>query len=317
MTAVLGYGGHRVRPEHYEPDRVPPELARLSGTPDTLAPGSPGKVGVLDLGFAHTGSRTELVRHYQKAPLQIMRPLYYDPWRPDLPITYLMSTGAGIMQGDRLRTDLGFGPGSSGHLTTSAYTKALRMEHDYAVAQVNLWVEDGAYVEYLPDPLIAFAGARLFQRIRVTLAESATLIIGDTLIAGRLAGGERHRYTVLALDLEVSRPDGLPVLVDRMRLDPAAAQGPAVLDGRGLVATLTVLTPDVPAEEVADLLRAALAPLAGAELATGVSVLPGDTGAWLRVVGDDPVLVARARTLAWQAARLRLTGRPAPTIRKS
>ncbi|MEK8225312.1 hypothetical protein NKG05_03025 [Oerskovia sp. M15] len=66
---------------------------RHSSTPDTLATGSPGKVGLLELEFGKNERGTELVHHYQKSPLQIMRPLYYDPLRPDMPYTYLMSTG--------------------------------------------------------------------------------------------------------------------------------------------------------------------------------------------------------------------------------
>lgn len=313
-----GYGGPRLRPEHYEPARVPPEVARYSGVPDTLPTGSPGKVGLLELGFARTARATELVRHYQKSPLQIMHPLYLDPLRPDLPSTYLMSTGGGILQGDRLRTDLAFGPGTSAHVTTSAYTKVLRMEHDYAVAQVNVDVADDAYVEYLPDPVIAFTDARLYQRTCVTLADSATLVTGETLVAGRLARGERHRYGVLAADFEVRRPDGALVAVDRVRLTPDEGRtgGLAVLDDRDVLGMLYVLTPLAPAAELTDLLHATLAP-ASAGLALGVSALPGDTGAWVRILGDDPVAVARAHLLAWRALRLRLTGLPAPAVRKS
>lgn len=90
----VGYGGRQLRPAHYEPDRVPHEVARYSGMPDTLATGSPGKVGLLGVEFARRGRGTELVGQYQKWPLQIIHPLYDDQARPDLPYTYLMSTEA-------------------------------------------------------------------------------------------------------------------------------------------------------------------------------------------------------------------------------
>lgn len=316
------YGGHRLRPAYYEPERVPPEVAGFSGTPDTLPTGSPGKVGLLELGFARTARATELVQHYQKSPLQIMRPLYYDPLRPDMPYTYLMSTGGGVIQGDRLRTDLTFGPGTSAYVTTSAFTKVLRMEHDYAVAQVHLDVGEDAYTEYLPDPVIAFTDARLYQRTRVTLAPSATLVVADTLVAGRLARGERHRYGALAADLEVVRPGGDLVAVDRVRLVPGAGTapgGPAVLGGHDVLGTLCVLTPLAPVAELRDLLRAALAPVCGpgSGVVAGVSTLPGDSGVWVRLLGDRTADVSRATDLAWRALRLRLTGKPAPIVRKT
>ena len=313
------YGGHRLDPKYYQPDRVPREIALLAGVPDTLPTGSPGKVGLLELEFGRNERGTELVGHYQKSPLQIMRPLYYDLARPDMPYTYLMSTGAGVMQGDRLRTDLVFGDDTSAYLTTAAYTKVLRMEHDYAVAQTNLDLGADAYVEYLPDPVIAFEGARLYQRTRVTLAPTATLIAGETLIAGRLARDERHRYTALASDFEVRRPDGAMVALDRVRLTPVDEDtgGLAVLADHDVLSMLYVFTRRATVSEIGGLLHDVLAPAAEEGVIFGVSALPGDTGVWVRMLGDDTRAILRATTIAWGALRLLLTGREAPTIRKS
>ena len=191
---------------------------------------------MLELAFEVRGapgrSRTELVHHYQKAPLQIMRPLYFDEARPDLPYTYLMTTGGGVLHGDRHRTDLSFGPGTSAHLTTQAHTKLYRMDHGYATALVNVDVGPAAHVEIVPDPVIPYAGSRYYQRTRVTLDPTATFVYGETLFAGRLSRGERHEYDAYATDLEVTRPDGTPLLVDRVRLTPDRRRGLAVLDDR-------------------------------------------------------------------------------------
>src|SRR6478609_7569165 len=93
----------RLTADHYNPVRVPPDVAALASVPDTLAPGSPAKVGILDLAFAVRGGRTELVERYQKTPLQIMRPLWIDPEQPGMSYVYLMATGGGIAQADRYR----------------------------------------------------------------------------------------------------------------------------------------------------------------------------------------------------------------------
>lgn len=324
---AVHHGGPRLQPAHFEPDRVPPEVARYgtdAGTSaaGTLAVGSPGKVGVLELDFELRGPsgrrRTELVHHYQKTPLQIMRPLYFDEARPDMPFTYVMTTGGGVLHGDRQRSDLRFGPGTSAHVTTQAHTKVHRMEHGYASAIVNLDIADDAYVEHLPDPLIPYAGARFYQHTHVVLAESATVLLGETLYAGRLSRGERNAYDVFASDLEVVRPDGRPVMIDRFRLEPRAGRlgGLAVLDDRDIVATLYVLTALQPARAVADRLHEAMGATIVDDTRFGVSVLPGDSGAWLRMVGDDTVTMARAWTAAWGAAHELLTGTPAPHIRK-
>lgn len=316
-------GGYRLEPGFYEPARVPAEVLRYAGVPPSLPVGSPGKVGVLQLAFAQNGGRTELTRHYQKSPLQIMRPLYYNTLRPDMAYTYLMSTGGGILQGDRLRTDLSFGPGTSAHVTTQAHTKVYRMEHDYASAIMNITVEADAYLEFLPDPVVPFVDSRFYQQTAVVLDESATLLLGETVYAGRLARGERHAYAVYASDLEVRRPDGRLVALDRVRLCPGAdgessgVAGLGVLADHDVLAMLYVFTPRVPVAVLADRLHDVLTEGFGDTVLFGVSALPGDTGVWLRLVGNDTVAVARANTAAASAVHELLTGVRAPVIRKS
>ncbi|MFJ5880554.1 urease accessory protein UreD [Kitasatospora cineracea] len=308
----------RLDPAHWTAGRLPPEVAGLAARPDTLAPGSPAKVGILDLGFAVRGGRTELVERYQKTPLQIMRPLWIDPARPDAAHVYLMATGGGVTQADRYRIDVRCGPGTRVHLTTQAATKVFRMDQDYASQLVHLTAAPGAYLEYLPDPLIPFRGARFYQRTAVTAAPGSTVVLGETLTAGRLARGERHDYRVLATDLEIARPDGTLLAVDTLRLVPGGDRrtvtGPAVFAGHDHLATLFVVSDLRPAAEIADTLHRALAPYG---LRSGVSTLPEDSGAWLRLLDDSPVRTAAALAAAWRAVRLLLTGTPAPDLRKT
>ncbi|WP_327065576.1 urease accessory protein UreD [Kitasatospora sp. NBC_01250] len=308
----------RLAPAHYEPARVPAEVRRHAGRPATLGVGAPGKVGLLELDFEQAGGRTELVGHYQKSPLQIMRPLYFDPARPDLAITYLMSTGGGIVQADRLRLDLRCGAGTAVHLSTQAATRIHSMTTDYATQQVHLSAGEGAYVEYLPEPVIPFRESRFYQRTVISADPSATVLAWETVLAGRLAHGERNAYRVFAADLEWRRPDGRLLALDTVRLTPAAGpdgvEGPAVLGGHDLVATLYAVTPLAPAAEVAEVLHRALA---GSGLLYGVSVLPEEAGAWVRLLGGDSPTVGAALHHAWDAVRRLLIGVPAPAVRKS
>nr|BFD86632.1 urease accessory protein UreD [Streptomyces sp. Xyl84] len=307
----------RLDPAHYEPRRVPARMLGLTGPADTLAAGRPGKVGLLELRYARVGERTELVHRYQKSPLQIMRPLYVDPLRPDMPFTYLMSTGGGVVQADRNRIDIDCGPGTAVHLTTQAATKLHRVEFDHATQVVHLTAGAGSYVEYLPDPLIPYRDARFYQQTRVSADPTATVLLGETIAAGRLARGERHAYRMLFSDLEITRPDGDLLVLDTVRLDPqepGSVTGPAVFGGHDLMATLFVLTPLAAAGEVADTLHEALRT---AGQAFGVSVLPDDCGAWVRIMGSDPPAVARALRAAWDAVRRLLIGVPAPDLRKT
>ncbi|WP_242614693.1 urease accessory protein UreD [Actinomadura roseirufa] len=290
---------------------LPVAVTRHAGTPDTLPVGAPGKAGVLRLGFAARGGRTELTEHVQAAPLHTTRPLYPDPALPGTPHVLMMTSGAGVLQGDRHRVGLSCGPGTSVHFTTQTATRLYRMEHDYAAVSVTLGAAPGSYVEYLPGATIPFGGSRFHQRLEVTADPSATVVLGERLMAGRLARGERHAYTAYCADLEVRDPGGALLFADPLRLVPEENPpvGPAVMGGFGVMATLYVVTGAKPAQEVADAMHGALS---GTGLVGGASVLPGECGAWARVLGERSPEVDAAFLRVWDAARLLLLGVPAP-----
>ncbi|RFU38382.1 urease accessory protein UreD [Actinomadura logoneensis] len=275
--------------------------------------GSPGKVGVLELGFASVQGRTELTGHFQKAPLHIARPLYPDAARPDMPHVMVLSSGGGVLQGDRYRITADCGPGTAVHFGTQTATRLYRMEHDFATQLVELAAGPGAYVEYLPQTTIPFGGTRYHQHLRVTASATSTVVLGDRLMAGRLARGERHAYTAYCADLEVHDGDGRLLFADPVRLVPAdgTVTGPTVMGGFGLMASLYAVTAAAPATELADLLHGALA---GTGLRGGASVLPGGRGAWARVFGVHSPEVEAAFFGLWDAVRRRLLGVPAPRL---
>ncbi|MCX4551468.1 urease accessory protein UreD [Streptomyces sp. NBC_01387] len=306
----------RLSAAHHTPRRIPAEVARYASVPDTLPAGSAGRIGLLELGFERLQGRTELVHRYEESPLQIMHPLYVDPLRPKMAFTSMTSVGGGMVQADRYRIDVCCGAETEAHLTTQAATEVHRMEHDYATRLVNLRAGPDAYLEYLPDPLIPFRGARLYQRTVITADPTATVVIGETVTPGRPALGEHHVYDVLGLDLEVRRPDGRLLALDTMRFCPDlhGVNGPGVLSGHACVGSLFVVSGRCAATVVADALHTALD---GRGVLHGVSVLPHDCGAWVRILGDDAPAVAAARHAAWDAARRLLTGSPAPDLRHS
>jgi len=308
LTGVAA-AGERVSLERCSPQWVPEPVRRHAAAVDVLPVGSPGKVGLLELEFERIAERTELTGHYQKAPLHITRPLYLDPRAPGLPHVMLMSSGGGVLQGDRYRIDVSCGAGASVRLTTQSATRIYRMERDYATQLMEFTVGPGGYLEYLPDVTIPFGGARYYQRIGVTAHPDATVVLGETLLAGRLARGERHAYTAYCSDVEVRDAAGRLLFADPLRLVPGerAATGPAVMDGFGVLASLYVVTGAGPAHAVADAMHRVLA---GCGLRAGAGVLPGGCGAWARILGERSPEVQAAFRQAWEAARELLPGAP-------
>ncbi|WP_243708322.1 urease accessory protein UreD [Actinomadura sp. GC306] len=300
----------RTAAERCAPGWLPAEVSRHRAEPDTLPVGSPGKVGVLELGFGTSGGRTELTSQFQKAPLHITRPLYPDSALSGMPYVMFMSSGGGVLQGDRYRIELDCGPGTSVHFGTQTATRLYRMEHNYATQVVELSAGPGSYVEYLPQTTIPFGDSRFYQRTSVTAAPDATVVLGEKLMAGRLARDERHAYTAYCADLEVQNTEGGLLFADPVRLVPEEhdVTGPAVMGDYGLMASIYVVTGAKPPQDVADVMHETIR---GTGLRGGASLLPGECGAWARLLGDLSPEVDAAFHRTWDAVRRLLLGVPA------
>lgn len=298
--------------------------------------GSPGKVGLLELTFAPLAGSTRITKQFQQFPLQVFRPFYLDPNNPETAFVYVMSHGS-IVQGDRTRLDLTCQPQSSVHITTQSASKIYRMEQNYATQLVNLHASAGSFLEYLPDPLIPFRNSRYFSRVNLTVDSTATVIIAETLLPGRVAYGENHDYSLFMSQLEARRPDGQLLFADTLKFAPQQdpLQTPGKLGGHAVLASLYVVSQKLPAAELADRLHARVTQLAAAltegstdearankgcsspALTGGASELPNSAGAWVRILGGNSSSVQEALQSIWNEARLLLTGAPAPDRRKT
>src|SRR6516225_6826813 len=234
-------GVSRQDPGWYSPTDLPDEvLAFDRSIRDGLGVGAAGKVGLLDLSFAPYNGVTRLRRHYQRAPLHIYRPIYIDAAHPDMAFVFVLQSGDGFVQGDRYRVDINCEPGARVHITTQAATNVFGARQNLATQLVNLQADAGAVLEYLPDPVVPFRGSRLFQRISLTADREATVILGETLLPGRVAYDETHAYDLYWSETEVCRPDGTLLFSDLLRFIPADGEHPrsiGLLGGQDVVAT--------------------------------------------------------------------------------
>lgn len=313
---------HATAPRHepawYTPAALPEEVAALdSSLNGGLAVGAPGKVGLLELSLAPCGGVTRVQHQYQRAPLHVYRPIYLDPGRPDMAFVFVQQFGDGFVQGDRCRIDVSCAPGTAVHITTQAATNVFAARENFATQLVNLRIGAGSVLEYLPDPVVPFRGSRLFQHVSLTADPTSTVILGETLLPGRVARGEAHTYDLYWAETEVRRPNGVLLFADTLRLNPARGDDPTsigLLGPHDVVATLYVVTGQLNPAALVALLRTALA--ACPDVVTGVSELPNDCGAAVRLLGPSSKTVKVALTTAWNATRLALLGVPAPDLRK-
>jgi len=297
---------------------VPPELqCYLATSARSVAhPLRSQNVGRLDLILAPRSQKTRLISRFQEGPIYLLQPIYTDPLYPEQVFLYIIQSGDGLVQGDRYFFNFTCEANAAVHITSQSATKIFRMEEDLAYQRVNLRIADRAFVEYLPDPVIPFRDSRCYQRLSLTIAPTATLILGEILLSGRVASGERHQYTFYCADVQASRPDGTLLFADRVHLAPLQAPPHSMgrLGAYEVLATLFILTSRLPARELTDRLRACLA--AHAEVLAGISELPNGCGISVRLLGLTSLAVKSAFHLAWNEARLALIGLPAPDLRK-
>jgi len=308
----------RREPGWYTPANLPEELTAFDDPiRSALGVGAAGKVGLLQLALSSQGGVTRVHRHYQRVPLHLYRPIYLDERRPDMAFLFVQQFGEGLVQGDRYRIDIDCGPGSATHITTQAASNVYGARQNFATQLINLRVGAGAVLEYLPDPLGPFRGARLFQRTSVTIDPEATVILGETLLPGRVAHGEAHQYDLYWAETEARGPDGVLLFADLLRLGPdrgGRSKCIGVLGPYDVIATLHVISGHGDRPRLVTLLRDTLG--VRPDVVAGVSELPNRAGVGVRLLGPSSKAVRSALRAAWNTARLELLGAPAPNLRK-
>jgi urease accessory protein len=276
------------------------------------APGSVGKEGELSLSFAaDSDGRTRLVKDFATVPFHLPGGLTHDEAVPDLATVYVQSPTGGIAQGDRHEIDVTVGADASAHVTTQSAEKVLRMERNCARTDVQLTVEDGGYLEYLPEPTILYPDARYRQETTLTVAPDATAVVGDIVVPGRLARGEAFDFDRLYSRLTVEGTDGL-LVQDTTDLHPAARdpRRAGVLGDHRVLATLYVIGEP----ELSDRLHERVAAVEGVR--GGATVLPNEAGVLVRAMGDLPGTVSNALDAAWDETRRAVLGAGIPHRRK-
>jgi urease accessory protein len=277
--------------------------------------------GHLSLRFDYDShlARTRLHVIEQRQPFKVVRAFDLDGGAS---LVHLHNLSGGVLAGDRLSLELNVGAGARAQVTSTGATRLYRSRGEAGPADftAQVHVEDGALLEYLPDPLIPFAGSRYAQRTCVNLSPGAGLFWWDTVAPGREARGEIFSYDTLSLSFEL-RVAGQPVSIERSDLQPAARVlgSPARLGPYLYFSSFYVCRAGV-AEHIWRDLEKDLLDLAG-QLSSpviiwGLTRLPAH-GLVVRALSRNGRDVARGLIAFWRVAKQALYGQDAVIPRKT
>jgi urease accessory protein len=103
----------------------------------------------------------------------------------------LVNTAGGIAGGDRFEVAVTTGEGTRLTLTTAAAEKIYRSDGPLAQIKIGLKAQARSHLAWLPHETILFDRARLSRSFDIELAETASLLLSEIVVFGRLAMGER------------------------------------------------------------------------------------------------------------------------------
>ena len=297
-----------------EAHAAPRGFARYCDEPPQMGSGAVGKSGRLRLGFERRDGRTILAELESRAPCLAQRALHCDDALPDLAWLFMITTSGCVLQGDRLALDVALGPGARAHVTTQSATKIHSMDANYAQQTQSFTLDEGAYLEYLPDPLIPHRQARFASDTRITIDPSASMLCSEIVQPGR-----RHHHpdecfgaTLLSLATAAARPGGEALFSEKLVIEPL--QNPmrqsGVMDGFEVFGNVVLCTPPDKAERIHARIGAEVDQAQG--VAFGACRLPNDAGLVFKVLGRETAQVRAKVREFWAVAREEITGAAIP-----
>ncbi|MDY7567828.1 urease accessory protein UreD [Pseudomonas sp. RTC3] len=190
----------------------------------------------LELGYGRFGDSTRPVMRRHQGPLRVQKHLYAEG--PQVCQHIIVHPPGGIAGGDRLDICATVGKNAWAQLTSPGAAKWYRAASP-AYQQLELHVEAGATLEWLPQETIVFSAAQAELTTHIELQGDARLCYWDMVALGRPASGERFDLGHFQSQLDIRR-DGQWLWHERQRIigGDGLLDSPIGLDGKPVFATL-------------------------------------------------------------------------------
>ena len=274
--------------EFYTPDDIPPEVRAYGTELKQLQVGRAGKIGALTLLLEQDLERGKTVvkEQYSKIPLFTQRALYLEESLPSMAYIYIMSPSGGILQGDRYRMDIVLKNKACALITTQGATRVYRMERNYATQIVNVVVDEGCYLEFVPDQLIPFRDSRFYQTVNLKVHDNGTMLYSEMIVPGRVASGESFQYDICYMKALARNQKNTLRFIDIAILEPKKRNlnTVGILGTFDVVGSTYILTKADYVKELKDEINSGLQKFT--HFSGGASILPYNSGVIVRMLGN-------------------------------
>ncbi|GAX35893.1 urease accessory protein UreD [Nodularia sp. NIES-3585] len=206
--------------------------------------------GKLNLVYADRLNSTQLIYSHNQAPLKVQRPFY--PEGAKICHSVMLHTAGGVVGGDRLSSNIHLQANAQALITTATASKIYGTNGLQARQNIDIQVDAGACLEWLPQETIVFNGAIYRQDLRVELAPGGCWLGWEITRFGRTARGEKFLQGEWRSHTEIWQ-QGVPLWIDRQYLPGCEAvfHSPHGLAGQPIAGSLVWVGSDISAELLA------------------------------------------------------------------
>ncbi|MCH5238815.1 MAG: urease accessory protein UreD [Muribaculaceae bacterium] len=283
--------------------------------PEAMYVGAPGKHGYLRMGFELDKWGKSIMRDLERrAPLIVQQELYFDEEMPEMPCVYILSSGGPNVDGDRYRQDITVKKDAYAWVSTGAATKLAEMRYNYSGLVQNIVLEENAYLEFMPEPVIPCKHTRFISDTRLVVDKTATVFYSEIYMGGRkyYKDGELFEYDVLSVCSHGERPDGEMLFREKFVIDPRVEnpRNLGVMSGFDVFANVIVMTPEEHAEEIYKNTEVYLDKKR--KIACGITRLPNKAGLLYKVLGMEPGPVKKMVREFCSLVRMTVKGKRVP-----
>lgn len=275
-------------------------------------------VGELRLVVGSSGDRSVAVARRHRGVLQLLRPLYLDS--SGQVCFMLVNPGGGCVGGDVYTIDLEVQRDARLLLTTQSATRVHRTPGTAVEQFTDIRLGPGSALEYVPDQLILYRGARYRQSSVIEMDPTASLVMSEIITPGWSPDGGRFRYELLRVRNEIRRGGEL-LAVDNLHVEPRPRDAGGAhrvddsgfMEGHSHLGSLIAVDPRVDSALIDEIHAAVLC--YDDRAVTGVSALNGP-GFVLRSLADDTAVLQSMIDTVTALLRRRWWGQEPMNLRK-